>query len=1427
MTHSSPVRQISHNISVNNSEKKKIPAGLCGTTTETEVTINGITTTALLDTGSTVSTLSQKFYDTFLQHLPIKTINQLLQIECADGQSLPYTGYIETEIFIKQLNQNHRCLFLIVPDSDYNSTVPLIIGTNLLLNIMDICRNQHGPKFLQTARLTTPWYTSFRCIAMREKELEKASKLAVIKSAERKTVTIPPNSNICIAGYIDKALPYHLTAAMIQSTSQSVIPSDLDIAPSLVDFNYGVSKLVDINISNITTRTVTFPPKSIIAELQPVSIQNQPTPENQEFTIPLLDQVKIDVNNLSSDELTRGKDFITSFSDIFSKSDTDVGHTHLVKHKIELEDERPFKQKYRGIPPSQYEEVKSHIHQLLQTGIIRKSHSPFSSNVVLVKKKDGSLRLCVDYRLLNSRTKKDAYALPRIEHILDCLGGNRYFSVIDMKAGYLQCDIFDAHKERTAFTVGPLGLYEYNRMPFGLTNAPATYQRLMQECLSDYHMNICCIFIDDVIIFSKTYEEHLDRLEKIFNRIREANLKLSPGKCSFFMPKVKYVGHIISKDGIETDPEKIEKVVSWPTPTTPEEVRRFIGFAGYYRRFIQNFSQIARPLTDIMPTPKPKTGKKKKKEQQPWTWSDKQEKAFNQLKQQLASAPVLAYPDYQRPFELHTDASGLGLGAVLYQEQEGHLRVIAYASRGLSKTERNYPAHKMEFLALKWSITDKFHDYLFGHQFRVVTDNNPLTYVLTSAKLDSTGHRWLSALGAYDFDIVYRPGKSNLDADALSRLPAQQQEESVMSSDSVKAICGSIATPFVDTLALAPDVMDTMNIDMHMTIENSIDWSKVQQADPDLKPWIDCVRKGSTPKKGQLPPSPLKRHFDQLKLYDDILYREITTDGKVTRQLVLPSSHVPVVLECLHNEMGHPGRDRTNSLVRDRFYWPAMTKDIDEWIQHCDRCLKRKKDPHRAPLINITSSQPMELVCLDFLTLEPSKGGIQNILVITDHYTRYAQAVPTRNQTARTTAEALFNCFVVHYGIPKRLHSDQGQNFESKVIKELCQLLGIKKSRTTPYHPMGNGMTERFNRTLLGMLGTLQPHQKTNWKSHVAPLVHAYNCTRHEATSQSPFFLMFGREPNLPIDIALGLTTEADSMPKSKYIQELRERLVRAYDIASKAAEKARSKQKEGYDIRTRGATLELGDRVLVKVVAHDGKHKIADRWEDDVYIIMDQPNTDVPVYTVQKESGEGRKRTLHRNLLLPVGFITERKPAPPPRPVPAPRTRTRTRREPSPEPSVSDYNSSDDESFVPVRIVHHPDFDADATLQDTDSQIQEDSEPIGDAHSTASGVSGDDSEDYDTKGSASTDTPVQQQQDTAEQEEAPADTSPGLRRSSRVRKEPGWMRSGEYVTKFAAPVTQQWQQKASFITDCIHKGLFSGLEKQAGEALLSVITKD
>lgn len=277
---------------------------------------------------------------------------------------------------------------------------------------------------------------------------------------------------------------------------------------------------------------------------------------------------------------------------------------------------------------------------------------------------------------------------------------------------------------------------------------------------------------------------------------------------------------------------------------------------------------------------------------------------------------------------------------------------------------------------------------------------------------------------------------------------------------------------------------------------------------------------------------------------------------------------------------------------------------------------------------------------MDYLSLERSKGGYENVLVITDHFTRYALAVPTKNQTARTTAEAFFNNFVVHYGLPRRIHSDQGANFESKIIKELCDITGMEKSRTTPYHPMGNGLTERFNRTLLDMLGTLHTTQKKDWKSHIAGLVHAYNCTRQTSTGFSPYYLMFGRHPRLPVDIAFGLDDTGRKEPSTKYAEAMKERLQKAYDTAAQSVRTAQGRQKRGYDKRARGAILQPGDRVLVKVVAFEGKHKIADKWEQDTYRIVRQPNSDIPVYVVQKENGEGRKRTLHRNLLLPIGHL-------------------------------------------------------------------------------------------------------------------------------------------------------------------------------------------
>ena len=357
-------------------------------------------------------------------------------------------------------------------------------------------------------------------------------------------------------------------------------------------------------------------------------------------------------------------------------------------------------------------------------------------------------------------------------------------------------------------------------------------------------------------------------------------------------------------------------------------------------------------------------------------------------------------------------------------------------------------------------------------------------------------------------------------------------------------------------------------------------------------------------------------------------------------QLVLPACFIEEVLTGLHTEMGHLSKDRTLSLLRDRFFWPGMTADIDSWIKNCGRCIRRKtKTDVRAPLVNITSSYPLELVCLDYLTLEPSKGNISNVLVITDHFTRFAVAVPTRNQTAKTTADVLYNEFIAKYEIPARLHSDQGATFESEIIKQLCDMMGIKKSRTAPYHASGNGMTERFNRTLISMIGTLDPEKKRNWKPFILSLVHAYNCIRHESTGYSRYSLLFGREPRLPVDMAFGLERESvQEKSYNEYVSDLREKISDAFEKVQKKADLSREKQKRNYDLRAKTARLLVGDRVLVKVLAFDGKHKLADKWTADIYVVVSQPNVDIPVYRVKREDGQGQEKTLHRNNLFHLG---------------------------------------------------------------------------------------------------------------------------------------------------------------------------------------------
>ena len=313
------------------------------------------------------------------------------------------------------------------------------------------------------------------------------------------------------------------------------------------------------------------------------------------------------------------------------------------------------------------------------------------------------------------------------------MNGAQWFTSLDLKSGYWQVELDEDSKALTAFTVGPLGFYQCECMPFGLTNVPPTFQRLVESCLGDMHLKWVIIYLDDIIIFSKTPREHIERLRSVFQKIHEAGLKLKPKKYEFFKTRISFLGLIVSRDGIECNPKKIEAIKNWKRPTTVHDVRSFLGFTNYYCRFIHKYAQIAQPLNKLI------SGDNASKKHKKVDWDDECEEAFLNLKERCCNPPILAYADYGKPFKLHTDASGLGLGTILYQTQEdGTERVIAYASRTLSKLEKNYPAYKLEFLALKWSVCDRFYEYLYRGSFEVLTDNNPLTYILTTAKLDAT-----------------------------------------------------------------------------------------------------------------------------------------------------------------------------------------------------------------------------------------------------------------------------------------------------------------------------------------------------------------------------------------------------------------------------------------------------------------------------------------------------------------------------------------------------------------------------------------------------------------------------------------------------------------------------------------------------------------
>ena len=512
---------------------------------------------------------------------------------------------------------------------------------------------------------------------------------------------------------------------------------------------------IPVRLVNPSMEVVALEPRTMIGKVTSVTDVGT-TPLRGQNNNSIVANIKLSDEYLSDKQQLELRNVLSKYLDDFTSLDSDLGRTELLEHAIDTQGHAPIYQRPYRVPEAQRKVIDMHVKDMAHRGVIRPSKSPWSSPVVLVGKKDGSTRFCVDFCRVNAVTCKDVYPLPRIDETLDTLGGASYFTTLDLASGYWQVPLKEGDRQKTAFST-PTGLWEFTVMPFGLCGAPASFQRLMEIMLTGLNWEMCLVYLDDIIIFSHTFEEHLSRLESVLSRLRTGGLKLNVKKCTFCAPEVKYLGHVVSKNGLCPDESKVSAVQNFSVPQDRTQLRSFLGLIGYYRRFIQDFSMHAEPLYRLS------------KKNVPFAWGDDQEKAFSYMKKALTSAPILQFPDFNLPFYVQSDTSDKGFGAVLGQICNGKEGAVAYASKTINFSQLNWSTIEKEAFAIVWSV--KYRHYLYGRSFTIYTDHNPLKWLFTIKSPEGRLAHWTETLKAYDFKVEYRPGKSNANADALSRMP--------------------------------------------------------------------------------------------------------------------------------------------------------------------------------------------------------------------------------------------------------------------------------------------------------------------------------------------------------------------------------------------------------------------------------------------------------------------------------------------------------------------------------------------------------------------------------------------------------------------------------------------------------------------------------
>ena len=885
----------------------------------------------------------------------------------------------------------------------------------------------------------------------------------------------------------------------------------------------------------------------------------------------LTEEFRLDENCMLK-EASRKKallDILLKHWDVFS-TDGSYGRTTLVQHDILTEKVPPVRMRFRPINPQLEEGLKQQVEDWMKHDVVEPSNSPWSFALVAVKKKNGKIRWCVDYRKLNAITKKDAHPLPYIEDNLARLSNSRIFSALDGMGAFHVVELTEDTKPKTAFST-PWGSYQFKRMPFGLSNGPATYSRLMQLALQGIPTTMCLPYLDDVIVHSHTFAQHLTNLDYVLAAHVHAGLKLQPSKCHLFQEETQYLGHLVSEKGIRPVPEYIQVVKEWPLPTNRTEVRAFLGKISYYRRFIPNFAAKARDWTEAIKEDegdeeKEKSGRVSKTA--PITVTDAMKKSFEELKEVLTKAPILAYPRFgeQDQFILDTDWSQENgtIGAVLSQVQDGEERVICYGAKKLAKSQRNYPPTKGELFAILY-FCKLWRYYLQFRKFLLRTDHRALTWIRTMEHPTGMVLRWLETLADFNFEVEHREGVKHGNADALSRVPhaPQIEEEEVIEGDTdggEQAVAVShlqlaaMLNPFRTVPSPSPLLCFLHQLREEARLPTSVDgWVREQEFDVDLRQVRDFVRQDQWPEESEVKRfSQILRHYYDVKeaLWVDeeglLRYADSSHPSTVQNGVIcIPWELQDELIITTHKLIGHKGIEATLSQVLQQGHFPGVRRRVRDIVMHCVPCQEKTgldKD-QRAIYCNTGSGYPFQKLSIDFVgPLPPSKRNNLWLLTVRDAFTKWVEAFPIKQATAVKVAEILENEIFVRYGYPESIHSDQGTQFTSELMKQVAKLHDIVLTHTPAYNPKSN-LVERAHRDMKACLRAMHIEEGLDWEENLPHLLFAMRTTECRMTGYTPFQLMFGRDPIVPLLTLAQLPhRKEEEQSLSDYVRKHREK---------------------------------------------------------------------------------------------------------------------------------------------------------------------------------------------------------------------------------------------------------------------------------------------